>query len=53
MGDTIQGVVTVDNIKPTSQRGRAVVTSTIEVYNQLDTLVMTYTAVRLLAGRPD
>jgi len=53
VGDTIQGVVTVTEIKPTSQRGRAVVNSTIEVYNQLDTLVMTYTAKRLLAGRPD
>ena len=53
VGDTVHGVVTVNDIKPTSQRGRAVVTSSIEVYNQLDTLVMTYTAKRLLAGRPD
>ena len=32
--------------------GRAVLTSTVEVYNQAKTLVMSYMAKRLLAGRP-
>ncbi|HBO81180.1 MAG TPA: acyl dehydratase, partial [Cupriavidus sp.] len=31
--------------------GRAVVDSSIEVFNQRNELVMTYTARRLLAGR--
>jgi len=37
----------------TSQHNRAVVSSTIDVYNQHGKAVMTYTATRMLAGRPD
>lgn len=51
VGDTIRGVVEVSGIRPTSKGGRAVVDSNIEVFNQRDELVMTYTARRLLAGR--
>jgi acyl dehydratase len=43
--------VTVTGIRPTSKSGRAVVDSSIEVFNQRNELVMTYTARRLLAGR--
>ena len=51
VGDTIEALVEVTGIKPTSKGGRAVVTSRIEVYNQRQEQVMVYTAVRLLAGR--
>ena len=51
VGDTIEALVEVIDIKPTSKGGRAVVSSRIEVYNQRHQQVMVYTAVRLLAGR--
>lgn len=51
VGDTVWATVTVTGIRPTSKSGRAVVDSTIEVYNQRHEKVMTYTARRLLAGR--
>lgn len=51
VGDRIHAVVEVDNIRPTSKGGRAIVDSTIKVHNQRDELVMTYTARRMLAGR--
>ena len=51
VGDTIEACVEITDIRPTSQHGRAVVTSRIDVYKQGGTPVMTYTATRLLAGR--
>ena len=51
VGDTIEALVEVTDIKPTSKGNRAVVTSRIEVYNQRQEQVLVYTAVRLLAGR--
>ncbi|MBA4791592.1 MAG: MaoC family dehydratase [Rhizobiales bacterium] len=53
VGDTIWATVEVTDIRPTSKSGRAVVTSIIEVFNQADVNVMTYTAKRLLAGAPE
>jgi 3-hydroxybutyryl-CoA dehydratase len=50
--DTIHAVVTVTGIRPTSKGNRAIVDSDVEVYNQRGDHVMTYTARRLLAGRP-
>lgn len=52
VGDTIGATVEVTQIRPTSKGGRAVVTSQIDVANQRGEKVMTYTATRLLAGRP-
>ncbi len=52
VGDTIEATVEVGRIVPTSRGGRAVVESTIDVFNQHGTAVMTYTAKRMLAGRP-
>lgn len=52
VGDSIAATVEVTGIRPTSKSGRAVVDSRIEVYNQRDVCVMSYTAKRLLAGRP-
>ena len=51
VNDTIYATVEVTNVRPTSKSGRAVVTSNIEVLNQRDEKVLTYTATRLLAGR--
>lgn len=52
VGDTVHARIVVDEIRPTSKSGRAVVTSTVHVLNQHGTEVMTYVAKRLLAGRP-
>jgi len=52
VGDSIYGVVEVEEVKPTSKNNRAVVMSRIEVFNQRDELVITYWAKRLLAGQP-
>jgi acyl dehydratase len=51
VGDTIEAIVEVTDIRPTSRSGRAVVTSRIDVFNQKGVQVMTYAATRLLAGR--
>lgn len=51
VGDTIHAEITVTDVRPTSTKNRAVVTSDIRVFNQRGQEVMTYTAKRLLAGR--
>ena len=53
VNDSIYGIVEVEEVKPTSKNNRAVVTSHIDVLNQRDERVLSYTAKRLLAGRPD
>ena len=53
VGDTIHAEIEVTAVRPTSAKGRAVVTSDIQVFNQRSELVMDYTATRLLAGRCD
>lgn len=50
--DTISAIVTIESIRPTSRGGRAVVTSFVEVYNQDETLVLSYRVSRLIAGQP-
>ncbi len=52
VGDKIDATVEILSVRPTSKNGRAVVVSLIKVFNQRDACVMTYTATRLLAGRP-
>jgi len=51
VGDSIWAAVEVTNIKPTSSKNRAVVTSQIDVFNQRGEVVLAYCIVRLLAGR--
>ncbi|RYE40247.1 MAG: acyl dehydratase [Hyphomicrobiales bacterium] len=51
VGDSIDATVKVTEITPTSRSGRAVVTSVVEVFNQVGVCVMRYEAKRLLAGR--
>jgi acyl dehydratase len=52
VGDTIRAEIEVTEIRPTSKGNRAIVTSRIDVFDQRDRMVMTYTATRMLAGRP-
>lgn len=52
-GDTIWAEVEVTGVRPTSRLNRAVVASAIDVKNQHGATVMTYTATRMLAGRPE
>ncbi|MCZ0736988.1 MaoC family dehydratase [Phreatobacter sp. AB_2022a] len=52
VGDSVWATVAVTEIRPTSKANRAIVTSLITVFNQREEPVMTYTAKRLLAGRP-
>ena len=49
-GDTVWAVIEVTGIRPTSKNNRAIVTSKIDVKNQHGIDVMTYTAVRMMAG---
>ena len=50
VGDSIDAMIEVTDIRPTSKGGRAVVTSQIDVFNQHEVCVMSYEAKRLLAG---
>lgn len=52
VGDTIYGVVEVTDVQATSKANRGTVSSTIEIRNQRDEIVMNYNVTRLLAGRP-
>ena len=52
VGDTVWATVEITALRPTSAGNRAVVETTVEVYNDRDERVMTYEALRLLAGRP-
>ena len=52
VNDTIHAVVEVAGVKPTSKGNRAIVDSNIEVFNQRGEPVLSYTARRMLAGRP-
>ncbi len=51
VSDSIWATVEVTGIKPTSKNNRAIVTSQIDVFNQRAEAVLTYKAVRMLAGR--
>lgn len=52
VNDTISAQVEVLEVRETSKGGRAVVTSRVDVFNQRAEMVMTYTATRMMAGRP-
>jgi acyl dehydratase len=52
VGDTVEAVVEITGLRPTSRSGRAVVASRVDVSNQRGEAVMTYDVTRLLAGRP-
>ena len=52
-GDTVHAEVEVTNVRPTSKGNRGIVTTTNDVLNQDGEKVITYRAVRMMAGRPE
>ncbi|NYT63780.1 acyl dehydratase [Alcaligenaceae bacterium] len=53
VGDTVWAEIEVTALRPTSKHNRAIVASRIDIKNQHGTDVITYTATRMLAGKPD
>ena len=51
-GDTVHAEVEVNAIRPTSKGNRGIVTTQNNVINQHGDTVITYRAVRMMAGRP-
>ncbi len=51
-GDTVHAEVEVTNVRPTSKGNRGIVTTTNDILNQDGVKVITYRAVRMMAGRP-
>jgi acyl dehydratase len=51
-GDTVHAEVEVVAIRPTANGNRGIVTTTNDVINQHGQTVITYRAVRMMAGRP-
>ena len=51
VGDTIHGEVEVTAIRPTSKGNRGIVTTTNNIVNQRSEVVITYSAIRMMAGR--
>ena len=52
-GDTVHAVVEVTAVRPTSKGNRGIVTTTNDILNQHGETVITYRAVRMMAGRPE
>ncbi len=52
-GDTVHAEVEVTAVRPTSKGNRGIVTTQNDVINQKGEKVITYRAVRMMAGRPD
>ena len=53
VGDTIHGEIEVTSVRPTSKGNRGIVVSKIEIKNQRGEVVISYEAIRMLAGRSD
>ena len=51
-GDTVHAEVEVTGVRPTSKGNRGIVTTRNDVVNQHGDTVITYRAVRMMAGRP-
>jgi acyl dehydratase len=51
-GDTVHAEVEVSAVRPTSTGNRGIVTTKNDVVNQRGEIVITYRAVRMMAGRP-
>jgi acyl dehydratase len=52
VGDAVWATVEVTGVRPTSKDNRAIISSQVEVFNQHGKAVLSYSAVRMLAGRP-
>ncbi len=53
VGDTVHADIELLSVKPTSKGNRAIVDSTISIFNQIGELVLRYTSRRMIAGRPE
>lgn len=53
VGDTIFAVVEFTEVRPTSKGNRAIVDSSITIFNQSAEPVLRYTSRRMIAGRPE
>lgn len=51
VGDTIHADITFEKVRPTSDGGRAIVDSRIDVFNQREEAVFAYKSRRMIAGR--
>jgi len=51
-GDTVHAEVTVTGVRPTSKGNRGIVTTQNDIKNQHGDTVITYRAVRMMAGSP-
>lgn len=52
VGDTVWAVIETVSVRPTSKGNRAIVASSVTVYNQKDEIVLSYDVTRMLAGDP-
>ncbi|MFA5537888.1 MAG: MaoC family dehydratase N-terminal domain-containing protein [Gemmobacter sp.] len=52
-GDTIHVEIEVTEVRPARKAGRGLVRTTNRIVNQRGEVVMTYTPLRLMAGRPE
>lgn len=53
VGDTIHAIIEFTGVRPTSTGNRAIVDSTITIFNQRAEPVQRYTSKRMIAGHPD
>ncbi len=53
VGDTIDAEVEILEVRQTARGNRAIVVSRVDIFNQRDEAVITYTVTRLLAGRAE
>ena len=52
-GDTVHAEVEVKSVRPTSKGNRGIVTTQNDIINQRGEIVITYRAVRMMAGTPE
>lgn len=53
VGDTVHAIVEINGVRPVSEGTRAIVDSTITIFNQRAEAVLRYTSRRMIAGRPE
>jgi len=53
VGDTLYAIVEFEDVRPTSRGNRAIVDSTITIFNQREEPVLRYTSRRMIAGRSE
>ena len=53
VGDTVHALVEFTDVRPTSKGDRAIIDSSITIFNQHDEPVQRYTSRRMIAGRPE